>query len=159
MEYAKIGELSLNIFDKTNKEELEFIRKLCKDETIGKWFQGIMVGLNNPKKEFFKHSFLVTHNKDLVGYINIGSYNEEESCVYLRAAIDKDKRGSSYGKMLLSEVTDYIFTNYNTIESVRLKIDFNNKPSLNTAIACGYVWLKDDYYIKNNPYYDINKTK
>jgi len=160
MEYAKIGELTLNIFDKTSKQELEFIRKLCKDETISKWFQGIMVGLtNNSKKEFFNHSFLVTHNKDLIGYINIGSYNEEEACVYLRAAIDKEKRGFSYGKMLLTEITNYIFKNYNNIESIRLKIEKENKVSLNTAISCGYEWLKDDYYIKNNPYYNINKIK
>lgn len=62
-------------------------------------------------------------------------------------------------KNLLSEITEYIFENYNNIESVRLKIDFNNKASLNTAISCGYKWLKDDCYIKINPYFSVNKLK
>lgn len=102
LEFIKIGELSLKLFNKENLTDLEFVKNLCKDETISKQFQGILVGLtHNPKKELFGHSFLVTHNLDLIGYINIGSYNEDEKSVYLRAAIDKDKRGFSYEKKFI----------------------------------------------------------
>ena len=31
----------------------------------------------------------------------------------------------------------------------------NYKPSLMAAASCGYEWLRDDFYIKYNPY--INK--
>jgi len=32
-----------------------------------------------------------------------------------------------------------------------LKIDRENKASLMTANACGYLWLTDDFYYKSNP--------
>lgn len=160
MEYAKIGTLTLNIFDKENREALEFIKKLCKDESIQKRFQGITRGLlNNENKEFFDHGFLVTDNGIFIGYINIGNYNEIEHCIYLRAAIDKEKRGHSYGKTLLSEITEYVFQNYPQIESIRLKIANDNKASLMTAFSCGYEWLESDFFIKYNPYIDKRKTK
>ena len=156
MMFTKIGVLTLNIIDRNNRNELEFIKKLCKDETITSRFQGITLDLSNiEKKEFFDHSFIVKHNENYVGYIKIGAYNEDEKSVYLRAAIDKDKRGYSYGKTLLDEITEYIFKNYLKVESIRLKIASDNKPSLMTANACGYEWLRDDFYIKTNPY--INK--
>jgi len=156
MKYAKIGTLTLNIIDKENKEDLEFIKKLCKDKTITSRFQGITLDLlNAKKKEFFNHSFLVTHNDEYVGYIKIGQYNEQEKSIYLRAAIDLEKRGKSYGKTLLNEITEYVFQTYSQVESIRLKIANDNKASLMTANSCGYEWLRDDFYIKNNPY--INK--
>lgn len=53
MEYAKLGSLSLNTFDKNNKEMLEFLKKLIKDETITSRFQGLTDGLlRNPNNEF-----------------------------------------------------------------------------------------------------------
>ena len=160
MEYAKIGVLTLNTFDKDNMEARNFIKKLCGDESVKSRFQGITTGLlNNPKKEFFNHGFLVTHDNIFIGYIGIGAYNEIEKNVYLRAAIDKEKRGNSYGKILLSEITEYIFQNYPQVENICLKIANDNKASLMTASTCGYQWLKDDYYIKVNPYIEKSKIK
>jgi len=160
MEYVKVGTLTLNTFDKQNRNDLEFIKKLCKDETIQKRFQGITVGLlNNNKNDFFNHGFLVTHNNEYIGYVHIGNYDEINHCIYLRAAIDSEKRGHAYGKTLLAEITEYVFENYHQIESIRLKIAHDNKPSLNTANSCGYKWLEDYFYIKYNPYFNIKKTK
>ena len=102
MKYDDMQSLSLYKFSKDDKEALNFIKKLISDESIKNWFSGITVGLlNNPNNEFFDHSFLVKSNNIYVGYIKIGSYNENEKCVYLTAAIDKDLRGHSYGKTLL----------------------------------------------------------
>ena len=42
MEFIKLDNLSLNIVDKNDREALEFIRKLCHDESIKKRFQGIL---------------------------------------------------------------------------------------------------------------------
>ena len=160
MEYTKIGVLTLNTFDKNNIEAREFIKKLCGDNSIKSRFQGITTGLlNNPKNEFFNHGFLVTHNNNFIGYVGIGAYNERENNVYLRAAIDKEQRGHSYGKILLSEITEYIFQNYPQVLNICLKIANDNKASLMTANACGYQWLKDDYYIKVNPYIEKTKSK
>lgn len=156
MEYAKIGILSLYTFNKENKDDLNFIKNLCHDKTITSRFNGITVGLLSNKGDiFFDRGYLVKHNNSYIGYINIGGFNEEEKSVYLRAAIDKTQRGNSYGKTLLSEITEYIFNNYPQVENIRLKIARDNKASLMTANSCGYVWLRDDFYIKENPY--INK--
>lgn len=157
MEFAKIGTLILNIFDKENIEALEFVKELCRDDTIKTRFQGIMVGLSNPQNEFFNHSFLVKHNDVFIGYINISDFNTEEKSIYLRAAITQNKRGLSYGKTLLSEITEYVFKKYPQVENIRLKIANDNKASLMTSNSCGYEWLKDDFYIKYNPYITTNK--
>ena len=102
--------------------------------------------VNNPKLELFDHSFFVKHDSVLIGYINIGAYNKDEKCVYLRAAIDLDKRGLSYGKTLLAEISEYIFLEYPNVHSIKLKIADDNIPSLMTANYCGYKWLRDDFY-------------
>lgn len=115
--------------------------------------------LNNPNNELFGHSFLVSHSGTLIGYLNIGHYNKEEKCVYLRTAIDKNQRGQGYGKLLLSEITEYIFQNYSEVLNIRLKIAKDNIPSLMTANACGYTWLRDDFYNKVNPYINVNKIR
>lgn len=157
VEYVSLGTLKLNTFDKDNKQMLEFLKKLIKDETIISRFQGMTVGLlKNDRNEFFGHGFLVTDNNEFVGYIGIGDYNQKEKSVYLRYAIDKEKRGKSYGKTLLNEITEHIFKNYSSIESIRLKIASDNKASLMTANSCGYKWLNDEFYSKDNYY--IEKT-
>lgn len=154
----KIGTLTIHNFDKNNKTELEFIKNLCNDDTIKTRFQGIFTGLLNDT-DFFNRGFLVSHNNNLVGYLHIGALNPEENCVYLRAAVDKNSRGMNYGKTILSEITEYIFKNFEQVESIRLKIASDNKASLMTSNACGYKWLENDFYIKYNPYLDNKKTK
>lgn len=157
VKYASLGTLTLNTFDKDNKEMLEFLRGLLKDETILSRFQGMTVGLlKNDKNEFFGHGFLVTHDNEFIGYIGIGDYNEKEKCVYLRSAIDRGKRGKSYGKTLLNEITEHIFKNYSSVESIKLKIASDNTASLMTANSCGYKWLGNEIYVKDN--YHIKKV-
>lgn len=152
MTYIQLENLSLHTFDKSNRKQLEFIKQLCHDETIKKRFQGITVGLlNNPKNEFFNHGFLVVDNNTYIGYIGIGNYDKQNNQVYLKAAIDKNKRGNSYGKKLLHEITEYIFKNY-PIESINLKIANDNIASIKTALSCGYQSLEKEFYYKTNPY-------
>ena len=153
MEFIKLETLSLHIIDKNNKGDFEFAKKLFQNKDIKKWVHGISNILSdNIKKEFFDKGFIVKDNNDYVGYLGIGSFNKQEKSVYLRAGIDSDKTGNGYGKKILGEITEYIFSNYEEIESIRLKIDRENIPSLKTANACGYTWLRDDFYVKYNPY-------
>lgn len=160
MEYAKLNTLTLHTFDKEDREALAFLKKLISDNSIKERFQGMTAGLlSNPKNNFFGCGFLVKSNNEFVGYIGIGNYNNDEKSTYLRAAIDKDKRGLEYGKTLLAEITEYIFQNYPQVENIRLKIARDNKPSLMTANACDYTWLEGDIFIKYNPYIKGNKTK
>lgn len=153
MEFAKLDTLSLYLFNKNNDEDIIFIKNICGDTSIKEWFQGITIGLLiNKNYEFFNHGFIVKENDKYIGYIGISNFNIEESSVYLRAAILKEKRGLGYGKILLSEITDYIFRNYSQIKSIRFKIAKENTTSLYMANSCDYKWLKNDIYIKYNPY-------
>ncbi len=159
MKYVDLETLTLNLFDKENKKHLEFIKKLCKDESIQRRFQGITVGLlNNPKKAFFGYGFLVSHDDRLIGYIGVSEYHEQEKSVYLRIAIDFGVRGHSYGKTLLSEITDYIFQTYEEVEHARLKIASDNVPSLKMAMANGFHWIEGELYEKDNPYLPYKKV-
>lgn len=158
MKIIKIGTLTLNSVEKNNVRDLEFIKKLCNDDTIKSRFQGILSGLLN-NNDFFDRGFLVSINNEYIGYVHIGGLNKEDNSVYLRAAVDKDNRGFGYGKTILKEITEYIFKNYIEIESIKLKIAKDNKASLMTSNACGYEWLNDDFYIKHNPYKENRKIK
>lgn len=96
--------------------------------------------MHNFGDELFGRSFLIVQNNNIVGYLDIGNFNQIESCIYLRCAIRKDFREQNIGKNILNEVTHYIFNTYPYIDSIRLKI----------AQACGYQWLNGDYYGKYN---------
>ena len=159
MKFIDLETLSLHIIDKQNKNDLEFVKKLFKDKDIKKWVHGISNILNeNKEQKLFGHGFIVKDNNDYIGYIGIGEFNENEKCVYLRAGLDKDKVGMGYGKKILTEITEYIFSNFEEVADIKLKIDKNNKASLGTANSCGYKWSYDDYYVKHNPY-TIKKTR
>lgn len=152
MTNIKLETLTLKSFDKENINHLKFFKKLINDETIKIRFQGLLPYLLNKNETIFSHGFLVEHNDILIGYIDIGEYNKEEKQVYLRAAISDKFRGQKYGQKLLSEISEYIFSNFIQVENICLKIDSNNTPSLKIADACNYKWLEKDIYKKNNPY-------
>lgn len=114
--------------------------------------------MHNFGDELFGRSFLIVQNNNIVGYLDIGNFNQIESCIYLRCAIRKDFREQNIGKNILNEVTHYIFNTYPYIDSIRLKIAQDNIPSLKIAQACGYQWLNGDYYGKYNlKYQNIRK--
>lgn len=157
MNSIELTTLKLVVFNKKDKEHLKFLKLLLQDKSILQRFQGLANKLlHNYGDDFFDRGFLVANTDKLIGFINIGAYNNLEKSVYLRAAISKFERGNGYGKKLLEEITIYIFTNYPQVESIRLKIASDNKESLATASSCGYTWLEKDYYLKYNPYINHN---
>ncbi|MEG0794581.1 MAG: GNAT family N-acetyltransferase [Bacilli bacterium] len=156
MNKIKLDTLTLSDFDKTNIEHINFFKKLSHDKSIESRFQGLGVGLlHTYDKTFFDRGFFVQLNDKLIGYLNVGNFNELENCVYLREAIDENLRGNSYGKLLLKEITEYIFSNYMQVEKIIIKIAPDNIPSLNTASSCGYKLLCSDYYYSSNPYLEM----
>lgn len=149
MKFIELETLSLYIIDRQNKEDLEFVKKLFHDENIKKWVNGISNILSEDRnRDFFGSGFIVKNVDEYIGYVGIGNFNKEEKCVYLRAGISKDKTGHGYGKRLLNEITEYMFSNFSDLESIRLKINSENIPSLMTANSCGYRFLYGDFYVK-----------
>lgn len=93
--------------------------------------------LNSKSKSFpFRMAFVVSDfSDDLLGYVFISSIRQDE--VYLEYSLLKEQRGKGYGSLLLKEVTNYLFENYN-IRNIALDIDVSNEASVNTAIRSGY---------------------
>lgn len=152
MKYKKLNNIMLHTIAKGSDEEINFYKELIKDDTINYRVHGLSgLTLSTNKYPFLGRAFLTSLNDHLFGYIHIGNYNKEEKAVYLKVAIHKNNRGLGYGKLLLEEITDYIFLNYEEIESIKLKIERDNLASINTANACGYKWLIDDFYVIYNP--------
>lgn len=153
MKCKKLNTIELHTITKNSHREIEFYKELIKDEVINYRVHGLGgILLKVDKYPFLGRAFLASLNDELFGYIHIGEFNPLEKSVYLKAAIHKDKRGNGYGKLLLEEISNYIFLNFQEVECIKLKIANDNKASIYTANSCGYVWLTDDFYIKYNPY-------
>lgn len=151
MNDIKIGSLSLCSFDKDNKYHIIFLKKLIHDEDILNRFQGFLSKLNNKSSEdIFDKGFFVKNEDELIGYVDFGAYHEDDKSVYIREAIASDKRGKSYGKRILTEVTDYIFKTYPFIESVKARIASDNFASMSMAWNCGF--------INDGEYFSLNKS-
>lgn len=146
-----LDELALETFDKNNKEHIEFFKKIR--DGLEKRFSGILPKLMNNTTSFFDRGYLICDNCNIIGYIDISSYDKSESSVYLRASILSDVRGKGYAKKILREVSDYIFKNYEEVLSIRLKIADDNIYSIKTALSCGYLNIPGtQMYISFNPY-------
>lgn len=156
MEDIELKTLKLVNFDKKNSSHISFFKKLNGDSSIKKRFQGLLSPLVS--KEKFGKAFLVGDNNDLVGYIEIGEVDPDDDSVYLRAAVDEDKRGHGYGKRILSETSEYLFDNTD-IRSIKLKIADDNIPSMKVAFSGGYEKMGNEIYKLDNPYYKKNIRK
>ena len=121
--------------------------------------------LNKDNKFGFEKGYLVSLNKEIVGYLYISSFFNQK--VYLEYSIIKEYRKKGLGKLLLSEITDYLCDNYN-IKEIILNIDISNLASMNLASSVGY-YFDPEKLNKNNSdnkqdfsYYNIkyiNKKK
>jgi len=137
-----------------------FFKELLKDETITNRFQGFLPNLmKNNDSSIIGKGFFIKDENQLIGYVDIGNYNESEHAVYIRQAISSNKRGMGYGKRSLFEICDLIFANYPEIENIKARIATDNVFSIEMAKACGFKWIRDDYYGITNPYIKNNKTK
>ena len=100
----------------------------------------------NDNKNIFNTSFVVLDKEIPVGYLFISSMIRDE--VFLEYAVLKEFRGMGYGSSIVSDVTDYLFHNFN-IRSIRLDIDPSNKNSLLVANSCGFILDEEDYENRN----------
>lgn len=149
----KLESMLLEDFSKVDMEQLKFYKKLRDQESISKRFQGILPSLLSDSDSELGKGYLVSFNNKYIGYLLIGSISLDERSIYLRSAVDCDERGKSYGKIILKEVTDYIFNNYHEVQFIKLYIADDNIPSINTAKSCGYHKSNNGIYYLENPYY------
>lgn len=155
----QLDTLSLVVFDRNNIEHINFFKKIALDATIKNRFTGFLSNLNAKSDSIIGKAFFLEANNELIGFIDIGSFSEEEEAIYLRGAIDKEKRGKNYGHKMLEETSNYIFLNYPEVKNIKLKIAHDNTSSIKTAESCGFINTLNDCYQKGNPYYFKNITK
>ncbi|MBQ8681637.1 MAG: GNAT family N-acetyltransferase [Bacilli bacterium] len=160
----KLDSFCLNTYDEYNQLHRNLVEEF-KGISSSKYVSQIenRLILNNKQKSFpFDTGFIISLNSDddLVGYIFISSIRNDE--VYLEYSILNNKKKMGYGKLVLKELTEYLFENFN-IRDIALDIDVSNVPSVKTAISCGY--YDEDYlgdkrviYKNYNPNY-LNKQR
>ena len=149
----KLDTLYLVQFDKNKKDHVLFLKKIIHDDSIKNRFNGFINRLNSRTNNgILDKAFFVSNNNCLIGFIDIGALNNEEKTVYLREAVDKDKRGNNYGNKILIETSNYIFLNYPNVEKIKLRIAKDNIASIKTAESCGFFNMLNGFYEKKNPY-------
>lgn len=151
MKNIKIGEFHLCSFDKNNKNHMLFLKKILKDDSVIKRFQGFLPHLLKDTNDIFDKGFFVSKNNELIGYVDFDNFSKEEQAVYIRQMIDKEKRGLGYGSSILSEVCNYVFKTYPFVTKVKARIAKDNVKSIMMAYNAGFINDIDDYYTLSNP--------
>ena len=115
---------------------------------------------------FFGKAYIVLHNIEPIGYLYISGIVNDD--VYIEYSILNSKRNLGYGTLLVKEITDYIFLNYN-IRQIKLDISLNNQPSINIARKNGFDLNEVDFenrgysnkliFEKDNLFYENRRKK
>lgn len=145
---VQLENISLLIYDNNNEIHNQVLNQF-EGESKSQYIHDIKERIKNScnKKNFpFDMGFLVSINNEIIGYIFISKNILDQ--VYLEYSLLKKYRGNKYGKLILSEVSDYLMNEYN-IKSLVLDIDPSNTPSIRTAIGCGYE-IDEEEYLKRN---------
>ena len=100
----------------------------------------------NNDKSIFHSAFVVVDADTPIGYLFISSMINDE--VFLEYAILKEYRGMGYASDIVTEISDYLFQNYN-IRSIKLDIDPSNKNSIYVANACGFILDEEEFESRN----------
>ena len=153
----QLDTLSLVTFDKENTDHINFFKKIVHDTTIKNRFTGFLSSLNAKSDTIIGKGFFLEDNDELIGFVDIGKFNKDEEAVYIRGAIDKEKRSKNYGHKMLEETSNYIFLNYPEVKNIKLKIASDNISSIKTAESCGFINMLNGCYKKINPYSLQNK--
>lgn len=158
----KLGIFNLINYDDSYADILNKLNEDDKNHYVKQIDERLILG--NHEDEFkLESGYLVELNGKIIGYIYFSSISNYR--IYLEYSILKSERRKGYGKLLLSEATDYIFNNYN-IRNINLNIDKSNLASMELALSCGYTYDENELiynnnsidFIQTNPYF-LDKRK
>lgn len=97
-------------------------------------------------RTIYQSAFVVLDEGVPIGYLFISSMVNDE--VFLEYAVLSNFRRMGYASSIVSEVSNYLFQNYN-IRSIRLDIDPSNKNSILVADSCGFMLDDEEYESRN----------
>ncbi|MEG0995008.1 MAG: GNAT family N-acetyltransferase [Bacilli bacterium] len=130
---------NINLVNYNPHTQLDVYKELVKTAHLDNFIKEIndrLNRLNSSDKFKFEQAYLVELGKAIVGYLYVTGITNDT--VYVEYLILKDYRKKGYAKLLLKEITTYLFANYN-LKSINLDIDVSNVGSINTACAAGYI--------------------
>lgn len=157
----------LDTFDKTKDEHLRVYKEFnttSKSDMINEIEQRLVLSRNVESLEY-ANSYLIVYKNNIVGYLYLTAKSKKDSYIYLEMSILKEFRGQHLGRMLLENITDYIYENNTDLREIRFSIDRSNTASMIASEAAGFYPDEDDYsiekidFIKNNPYYIDKRRK
>ena len=143
----KLETLNLTRYD---EEKHKFLKdELENGESSSRFIHQIAQRLDNSSyagENIFQSAFVVLDKDMPIGYVYISSNKKDE--VFLECSLLKNFRGVGYGKILLNEVSNYLFENYN-IRCIKGDVDPSNKKSQMMLESCGYLFDEEDYEERN----------
>lgn len=134
-----IGSLNLEKVDLDNKRHLGLLHRLLLEDNEFSGF--IKPVLANHKLEYgddiYSSHYIVSFDGIDVGYVYISSLDSFQR-VSLNYVIESSFRGNQYGKLLLTEISQFLFQKSELIEEIELYIENSNRHSKRVALDVGF---------------------
>ncbi len=151
-----IGRLNITSFCLENVEHLKFKKELKEDELI---YEFVSISIEDDLHEVYsdnlelENSYIIKHQDKLVGYICLKEIPENYEIVELRYAVHPKFRRQGYGRKILEECRDYLFSLEN-INGIELHIRKDNEASIYCAKRAKYKCTGEN----NDEYFYIYKS-
>ena len=148
-----IGNLSITSFCESNIEHIKFRKELAKDgfiyDFLSHTVEKDLIEIYDNDEIELGQTYLITEENKIIGYIYIGLINDKKGILELRYAVHPKFRRKGYGKQILEQCRDYLFT-FEDVNSVELDIRIDNDRSINCAEKAKYKCISlesDSYYV------------
>lgn len=130
-----LGKFTLERIDINNKSHIKAIKSL-RDRKAKNMCFDVLEDIKKIKKgQETGNTFLVKFADNYAGYVYISNDHDSERTVSM--IVQKKLRGSGYGKIILTGVSDYLLKS-GIASSVRLYIKNKNVESSKMALSCGF---------------------
>lgn len=146
-----IGNLNITSFCLENIEHLNFRKDLKEDDLI---YEFVSTSVEEDLHEVYsdeielENAYIIRFKDKLIGYIYLREIPNNEGTVELRYAVHPKYRRLGYGKKILEECRNYLFT-LDNVNGIELHIRKDNEASITCAKRAKYKCVggnNDEYF-------------
>lgn len=139
----ELKSLKIELIDYKNIVHLNFLKRLMQSKDINYLWDLTNQYLDN-NQNIGKY-IIINELDNYIGYLNISNPTEAfyGNTVSLYYAIEESYRGKEYGKRIIQEVSDWLFSE-NNIECIVAQVDTKNSHSINTLTKAGMTEINND---------------
>lgn len=140
---------TLNLVRYNEEKHKLLLEDFEKGESTSSFIHQIGQRLESSKTNFktlFQSAFVIEDKEVPIGYLYVSPMQKDE--VFIEYAVLKKYRGKGYGRKIIEEVSDYLFSVHN-IENVKLDISPSNKNSMFIAEICGFEMDEEEFESRN----------